>query len=180
MQTFRYLGISVLFLGIMHSQNDESLFVNEVYFLGNKTISERQLKKNINLKSTFLFTKTKFDRRILKLDAITIKNRYKTEGFLNATVRDSFLIQNNTVDIYFIVNEGQRIYINNIDIEGNKHISRKKIQKSLALKKNIPFNPVSLNTNLAAVEEKWLLAADHRFLVDLYLRDGVGAGAVCF
>jgi len=111
MQTFRYLGISVLFLGIMHSQNDESLFVNEVYFLGNKTISERQLKKNINLKSTFLFTKTKFDRRILKLDAITIKNRYKTEGFLNATVRDSFLIQNNTVDIYFIVNEGQRIYI---------------------------------------------------------------------
>jgi outer membrane protein assembly factor BamA len=139
----------------MHSQNDESLFVNEVYFLGNKTISERQLKKNINLKSTFLFTKTKFDRRILKLDAITIKNRYKTEGFLNATVRDSFLIQNNTVDIYFIVNEGQRIYINNIDIEGNKHISRKKIQKSLALKKNIPFNPVSLNTNLAAVEEKY-------------------------
>ena len=155
MQTFRYWGISVLFLGIIYSQNDESLFVNEVYFLGNKAISERQLKKNINLKSTFLFTKTKFDRRILKLDAITIKNRYKTEGFLNATVRDSFLIQNNTVDIYFIVNEGQRIYINNIDIKGNKHISRRKIQKSLALKKNIPFNPVSLNTNLAAVEEKY-------------------------
>ena len=155
MQTFKYWGISVFFLGIVYSQNDESLFVNEVYFLGNEAISEWQLKKNVNLKSAFFFSKTEFDRRILKLDAITIKNRYKTEGFLNTTVRDSFLTQNNSVDIYFIINEGKRFYINNIDIKGNNQLSSRRIQKTLDLKKNIPFNPVALNTNVAAVEEKY-------------------------
>ena len=155
MRNFKYWGIIVLFAGIVCSQSDETLFVNEIYFIGNEVIPDRQLLKNVNLKGSVLFSKTEFDRRILKLDAITIKNQYKSDGFLNTTVRDSFITESNYVDIYFIINEGKRSYINRIDIRGNNQISSRKIQKLLGLKNNRPFNPLALNTNITNVEETY-------------------------
>jgi len=100
MRIFSYWGISILFLGVLYAQHDKILYVNEVFFVGNNSIHERNLSKIVNLKSSFLFSKTEFDRRILKLDAITIKNRYKINGYLNVAVRDSFVTNDNIVDIY--------------------------------------------------------------------------------
>ena len=139
MHSFRYWGIIVLTLGIVFAQSDKTLFVNEVYFIGNEAISEGKLIKNVNLKGSYIFSKTVFDRRILKLDAITIKNRYVTEGYLQTTVRDSFITENNVIDIYFIINEGKRSYINKIDVKGNQLVSKQNILKKLNLKKIIPL-----------------------------------------
>lgn len=155
MHSFRYWGIIVLTLGIVFAQSDKTFFVNEVYFIGNEAISEGKLIKNVNLKGSYIFSKTVFDRRILKLDAITIKNRYVTEGYLQTTVRDSFITENNVIDIYFIINEGKRSYINKIDVKGNQLVSKQNILKKLNLKKNNPFNPVALNSNLEVVEENY-------------------------
>ena len=175
MRNFKYWGIIVLFAGIVCSQSDEKLFVNKVYFIGNEVIPDRQLLKNVNLNGSFLFSKTEFDRRILKLDAITIKNRYKSDGYLNTTVRDSFITESNFVDIYFIINEGKRSYINRIDIRGNNQISNRTILKLLGLKNNRPFNPVSLNTNLTVVEEKYHRIGKLFSIIDINteLRDSV-------
>jgi len=175
MRNFKYWGIIVLFAGIVCSQSDETLFVNKVYFIGNEVIPDRQLLKNVNLNGSFLFSKTEFDRRILKLDAITIKNRYKSDGYLNTTVRDSFITESNFVDIYFIINEGKRSYINRIDIRGNNQISNRTILKLLGLKNNRPFNPVSLNTNLTVVEEKYHRIGKLFSIIDINteLRDSV-------
>lgn len=155
MRIFRYWGISILFLGVLYAQHEIVLYVNEVYFVGNNAIPERNLSKIVNLKSSFLFSKTEFDRRILKLDAITIKNRYKTNGYLNAAVRDSFVTNVNIVDIYFLIDEGKQSFINNIILEGNKKITERKILKKLGLRKNRAFNPVVLNTNIASIEEAY-------------------------
>jgi len=155
MHNFRYWGIFVLTLGIVFTQSDNTLYVNDVYFIGNNAISDGQLIKNVNLKNSFMFSKTEFDRRILKLDAITIKNRYITKGYLQSTVRDSFITVNNVIDIYFIINEGRRSFINKIDVKGNQQVNNRKILKTLDLKNNNPFNPVALNSNLEGVEENY-------------------------
>ena len=155
MRIFSYWGISILFLGVLYAQHDKILYVNEVFFVGNNSIHERNLSKIVNLKSSFLFSKTEFDRRILKLDAITIKNRYKINGYLNVAVRDSFVTNDNIVDIYFLIDEGKQSFINNIILEGNKKISKRTILKKLGLKKNKAFNPVALNTNLTLLEEAY-------------------------
>ena len=155
MLNHRRWGLSILFMGMLLAQTDKQVFVNNVTFLGNKSIRDKELEKNINLKRSFLFSKTEFDRRILKLDALTIKNYYQSQGFLNTSVRDSFFITLNQADIYFIIFEGKRSFVNRIDINGNNLIPDKTILNFLKLKINKPLNPIALKSNVILIEEKY-------------------------
>ncbi len=148
-------GLSILFMGMLLAQADKQVFVNDVTFVGNKSIRYKQLEKNINLKESSLFSKTEFDRRILKLDALTIKNYYQSKGFLNTTVRDSFTVSLNQADIYFIISEGQQSFVKRIDINGNNLISDKTIRNFLKLKINKPLNPIALKINVGLIEDKY-------------------------
>ncbi len=142
-------------MGMLFAQTEKQVFVNDITFLGNKSIRDKQLEKNINLKESFLFSKTEFDRRILKLDAFTIKNYYQSQGFLNTFVRDSFSVTDNQADIYFIISEGQQSFVNKIEINGNNLITDKTILNFLKLKINKPLNLIALKTNVSLVEEKY-------------------------
>lgn len=155
MLNHRRWGLSILFIGMLLAQADKQVFVNNVTFLGNKSIRDKELEKNINLKGSFLFSKIEFDRRILKLDALTIKNYYQSQGFLNISVRDSFSITLNQADIYFIIFEGKQSFVNRIDINGNNLIPDKTILNFLKLKRNKPLNPIALKSNVILIEEKY-------------------------
>ncbi len=87
--------------------------------------------------------------------SITIKNKYKTDGYLNAAVKDSFTITDNLADVFFIINERDRFYINEISISGNHTFSEKQIKRILKLKKDNYFDPVALNTHITNVEERF-------------------------
>jgi len=155
MLNHRPWGLSILFIGMLLAQADEQVVVNEVTFLGNNSLPKRELKKNINIKESFLFSKTKLNRRILKLDALKIKNFYQSHGFLNTSVRDSFAITENQADIYFIISEGQQRFVSKIDINGNNLIIDKIILNYLKLRINKPLNPIALKTNISLIEEKY-------------------------
>lgn len=148
-------GILVLFWTTAFTQVNEDQYVGSIHFLGNNAISDNDLRKIVNLKEPFLFSRSEFDRRILKLDAITIKNKYKTEGYLNAAVRDSFSVSENIADVFFIIAEGKRFYINKISIKGNQSFPVKLISRLLKIKPGNYFDPVALNTHLTGVEEKY-------------------------
>jgi len=129
--------------------------VNSVTFIGNNFFSYSNLVGYVELKpsSLFLFSSTNFDRRLLRLDAISLKNHYQSKGFLEATVKDSFDIINDKVDIFFIINEGKRYYLSNIFINGLESLNKDFILSTLSLKKNEPYNPVQINTNLYLIDE---------------------------
>jgi len=103
-----FFTVSVSLLA--QSLNDR--FVNNVNYIGNESFSTSKLISFSELKpsSLLLFSNTPFDRRLLKLDAIALKNFYQSEGFLETTVLDSFSVVGDKVDIYFIVNEGKRYF----------------------------------------------------------------------
>ena len=139
----------------LFSQSLNNKAVNSVTYIGNKSFSNAKLIKFSELKppSILLFSSTPFDRRLLKLDAIALKNFYQSEGFLETIVQDSFSVDGDEVDIFFIVNEGKRYYLNNVIINGLESLEEKFVLSTLGLIKNKPYNPVQINTNLFLVDE---------------------------
>ena len=92
----------------IYSQSNDDRFVNKVFFIGNEKLNTSSLFNQIELKPSniLLFSKPTFDRRLLKLDAISLKNYYNSEGFLEVSVKDSFAISpvsTNGVNVFFII-----------------------------------------------------------------------------
>jgi len=144
----------------LYSQSNDDRFVNKVFFVGNEKINSSSLFNQIELKPSniLLFSKPSFDRRLLKLDAISLKNYYHSEGFLEAAVKDSFSISRvstNGIDVFFIVDEGKRYFLNKVKFNGLESIKEKTLLSILGLKEDHPYNPVQINTNLAFVDEEF-------------------------
>ena len=140
------------------SQSNDDRFVNKVFFIGNEELNNSSLFNQVELKPSniLLFSKPTFDRRLLKLDAISLKNYYNSEGFLEVSVKDSFAISpvsTNGVNVFFIIDEGKRYILNKVKFNGLESIKEKKLMSILGLKENSPYNPVRKNTNLQLVDE---------------------------
>ena len=152
----------ILFLAVivnypLSSQSQEEDFVNKVSFVGNEVLRKSDLSNQLELKpsSLSLFSKLTFDRRLLKLDAISIKNYYHSQGFLEVVVKDSFSISNDGVDVFFVIEEGNRYLLNDVKFKGLKSIKEKSVISILGLKQGAPYNPVRINTNLTLVDEEY-------------------------
>ena len=152
----------ILFLAVivnypLSSQSQEDNFVNKVSFVGNGVLRKSDLSNQLELKpsSLSLFSKPTFDRRLLKLDAISIKNYYHSQGFLEVAVKDSFSISNDGVDVFFVIDEGNRYLLNDVKFNGLKSIKEKSVRSILGLKQGAPYNPVRINTNLTLVDEEY-------------------------
>ena len=142
---------------LLYSQSQEDNFVNKVSFIGNDVLKKSELLNQLELKpsSLSLFSKPEFDRRLLKLDAISIKNYYNSQGFLEVTVKDSFSTLNEGVDVFFVIREGERYFLNKVKFNGLKSIDEKSVKSTLGLKESAPYNPVLINTNLILVDEQF-------------------------
>ena len=140
---------------LLFSQSLNNTSVSSVTYIGNESFPKNKLIGFSELKppSILLFSSTAFDRRLLKLDAIALKNFYQSEGFLETTVQDSFSIVGDAVDIFFIIKEGKRYYLNNVLINGLESLKEKFVLSTLGLIKGEPYNPVKINTNLYLVDE---------------------------
>ena len=142
---------------LLYSQSQEDTFVNKVSFIGNDVLKKSELLNQLELKpsSLSLFSKPEFDRRLLKLDAISIKNYYNSQGFLEVTVKDSFSTSNDGVDVFFVIREGERYFLNKVKFNGLNSLKEKSVKSILGLKEGAPYNPVSINTNLILVDEQF-------------------------
>ncbi len=140
--------------GIVSGQNSPNIIEN-VTFINSKKIDKNSLLSQIELKppSVLRFNSVDFDRRLLKLDAINLKNYYNANGFLEVTVKDSFAITNGMVDIFFIINEGKQYFLNNVKINGLESIDDVEVLNRLSLKIGEPYNPIKINTNLSILYE---------------------------
>lgn len=153
---FQKTWVLIFFLtGLSAGPDDDLVTVKKVTYIGLKSFHEKDLKTFVRNQPPKIFNKKEFDRRILKLDAISIKNFYVSKGFLEATVRDSFRVTGKTANVAFIISEGPRYYINRVSVSGNELISKKKIIDLLDISKQSPFNAISANRNTARVENAY-------------------------
>ena len=155
MKINQWIVICFIGLKIIFANPDENTEINTITFIGNKNIKSQFLLNIINIQNKTFFTDQSFDRRVIKLDAISIKNYYLTNGYLDVAVIDSFLISQNKADIFFRISEGKQYYLNTININGNYSISDKEIFKILNLKKKKPFNPVAIQINRNRLDDRY-------------------------
>ena len=101
----------LLSLNLLWALSEDVIQVSSVKFIGNSRIKSKYLKQIINIQNKSLFGKQSFDRRVIKLDAISIKNYYLTKGFLDVAVIDSFTINDGNADIFFRIQELSLIHI---------------------------------------------------------------------
>ncbi|MFQ6673755.1 MAG: outer membrane protein assembly factor, partial [Fidelibacterota bacterium] len=130
--------------------------VEDINLEGNETFSSRRLQALIKLKKPFLFRSSEFNGRALKLDAITLRNFYVSQGFRSATVSESYeVLEKNKVDILFQIHEGNRSYLQSVTVEGNESIPEKEILRILGLKVGEPFNPVGVKRGFSELEYEY-------------------------
>ncbi len=130
-----------------------SAYVTQVEFFGNASIKSKQLHSVLELHEPRLFSYKEFDPRIQKLDAISLKTYYVSNGFLAASVQDSFSIEEDRATLYYTIKEGKQYFLHAIQVKGNTSISTHEITTILGLNIDEPFNPVRINANMPSLEE---------------------------
>ena len=150
----------LILMGIIYGQDDH-YFINNLKIEGNESISKNEILFIVRQRPpNFFFRRPKFDPRLLRLDALTLKNYYYSKGFLDVVINESYHIKDNSkknkfVDILYKVVEGKQYHLSKVHINGNNLVSKKKITKILGLKIDSPYNPVGLNDNLYLLENEY-------------------------
>ncbi len=131
--------------------------INSITISGNNSIPKKELIPLLRQRPSnfsFTFKGTSFNNRLLKMDAITIKNYFISKGFLLADVKESYELKNEMADISFKIDEGKQFFVSNVRIIGNKNLSDIQIKNILNLWENESFNGVLLNERVAELQKR--------------------------
>ena len=153
----KYFYIAILGFSIFYNlfAQENAIKIKSVSIDGNKSIKIKELMPLLRQRPSnfsFTFKGRPFNNRLLKMDALTLKNYFISKGFLLADVKESASFYNNEADIVFNVNEGKQFLIVGIGINTNlypkyssfpstslKHITNKNIDNKklfIMIKKN--------------------------------------------
>jgi len=155
MKYFCLVLTGLLSLNLLWALPEDAPQVSGVSFIGNSRIKSKHLEQIINIQNKTFFADQSFDRRVIKLDAISIKNYYLTKGYLDVAVIDSFTISDKGADIFFRIQEGKQYFLQSINLSGNSTLTDKQIISIFKLKENKPFNPVAIQVNRSVLDEAY-------------------------
>ena len=131
--------------------------IRSVNIIGNESIKKKELMPLLRQRPSnfsFTFKGTSFNNRLLKMDALTLKNYFISKGFLMVDVKESAIIDGNNADIYFEIIEGKQFFVSKVFIEGNVSLLKEKIQKILNIYSGEPFNSVLLNERVSSLQKE--------------------------
>ena len=130
--------------------------IRVVNFSGNKFLNKNDFMPLIRQKPKSIFFRGSIlDTRLLKMDALTIENYYKSFGFLGVDIKENYLVEEKFVDIDFKIVEGLRYFISNVSLNGNSILTKEEILNTLGLLINDYFNPIAINENTISLENKY-------------------------
>lgn len=164
MNKINYLYIAIIFFLFFNIERAEAqrnfkateYTVNDIHFIGNKSFTPENLKKQLTVKEKQLTRTTIFTRRLIELNRIHLKTFYVSNGYLNCTVKDSFFVfGDGNVDLYFTIHEGKQFILEDIQIQGNKIIEKEYIIDLIDHKLNTPYNPVKIRNTIKQLQDEY-------------------------
>lgn len=120
--------------------------IKRVSFEGNKSISDKKLRKQIKTRRRrfprILF-KGIFDREKFDEDKERLREFYVDKGWLDVRVEGRLTYSRDKTDIFvtFVIDEGERYFVNRIAIKGNRLFSRAELLADMKLYTGGPFLP---------------------------------------
>lgn len=136
--------ITILFC-ITHTGFSQSKVIS-IDISGNSFLSNSDITNMMVTKKDGNFNRNQFN-----IDLKTIRDRYKSAGYLNAKFSEEkidFGDDSAYTEIVLKIDEGKKVLIGEIDITGNKSISDQKILSSFSTKKGEPLYDVDLNNDI--------------------------------
>ena len=80
----------------------DKIVINKLDLIGNENISLNEILFIVRQRPpTFFYRQPEFNARLLKLDALTLKNYYHSKGFLDVQIQESHSISGSKADIFF-------------------------------------------------------------------------------
>ena len=146
------LGISFFSCFLLASQKKT---VKTVSIIGAEIVKESLILSAMRTKKSTIFSSQEFDSRILRLDAISVKTLYISNGFLEVSVEDSTRIVDGKVHVFLKISEGKQYFLRSVEIQGNQTITDKTINKILEFIPKKPYDPVTANKNLSLVRQEY-------------------------
>lgn len=140
------------------------LYVTKISFSGNKSFSDKDLKKILKISEKGFFywltSSGDLDRAVLDQDVTRLNSFYNNHGYINARVGDPQIdILKGGIHITFKIEEGQRYKVGHVDVSGNLIQPKEQILKQLSITKETYFNREKVRNDVL-------------FLTDLYADQG--------
>lgn len=142
------------------------LTVREISFVGNKGLTEKELRKSMENTSEKIWWKfwdgATFDKSKFEDDKKFIIAYCKEKGYRDAEiVEDELKLSNDKEDVFIKIkiDEGKKYFINNITFEGNKIYPDTLLRDRLELKKGDVYNYKKLQYNMYGNESETDISA---------------------
>ena len=168
-----FLTAIFIFVGSILSQQRiagrRNYYIEKIYFLGNEHFSDKDLKKVMLLKEKRMFSRTVFNRKLLELDKLAISNLYIRNGFLGCTVLDSISVEGDVVNVYFVINEGIRYYLESLEIKGVRVFKEEYLRTLFDIRRGEPYNQEVIQKGVNSILELYL----NRGYVNVKLKDSI-------
>lgn len=142
----------------------EKDYIQKVEFKGNDEVSVDDLKKALNLKTPFLW-----DDALVTQSTQKIRNLYRDKGFYLVTLRTEIINEGREKKLLFQVDEGTKVRVERIYIQGNKAISDSRLKDALFTKEGGFWSGM---TRQGQFNEDLLVQVDSRRMQLEYLKRG--------
>lgn len=135
----------------------------KIEFSGNRYFSKSVLASRLTIAKGSWTTRAKFSRRLLDNDALSMRNLYVANGFLNAKVEgkvnDDVEGKKGDLVIDFVITEGEQTLVASLVIEGAKAISEKEVLSVVGSSPGQPYSDINV-------------ASDRDNILALYFNEG--------
>ncbi|OYV37206.1 MAG: outer membrane protein assembly factor BamA [Rhodospirillales bacterium 20-64-7] len=143
---------------------EENPTVDQVYFVGNKTVTDKDAAAAIGLKPRSVFTvaAAEADRRVLL-------NLYAKKGYYGATVTPNIIkLPDNRVNVVFQCTDGTETLISRITFLGNDHFSQGALREVVSSRQEAWFRFLSSSDQYDSERVQY----DEELLRQFYLHHG--------
>ena len=132
-------------------QEGEKYYFRNFSFEGNKIADEDELRNLLALKEGDKFSKEQFDKSVYE----SMMSIYQDKGYIFSSVQPEIIPSGkDSLDVKFIFKEGNKIFIENIFISGNKKTRENVIRRELKL---YPGDVFSRSKLMRSQRDIWVL-----------------------
>ena len=138
-----------------------SPFINRIILTGNKSFSDKELKKQMHTKepSFFaIFRKPRLKSDYIRRDIGVLEAYYHTRGYFEATVellKLEYLEEGRFADIHIKIEEGRATRVSGVFFSGQAVLKSSELRQGTGLKPGQPFNPSLLDSDIYLLKTRF-------------------------
>jgi outer membrane protein insertion porin family len=120
--------------------------VDGISFHGNYVLSAKDLKEQVMVKKSHIWTHGSLNQKLLKQSANNIEALYRDRGYEQAKVNFRTMDREPKIDVIFDIVEGTQTVVEDVQVSGNQNVptGRLTAPKEFELRAGAPFSPRKL------------------------------------